>query len=170
MFYKKIKIFPEVSIEIVHDFLNIKGPLGNIKFKKDSLLKYNVDNSYIYIQYKTYNLKNFNKFKTRIKSFMKGVLVGFYSILEIQGIGYKFAIKDNILFLKIGYNHDVKYVIPSEIILKQISPTKIIIQSINFEKLQQVTAKIRKYKIPDVYKGKGILYENEKIKLKEIRK
>jgi len=170
MNYKKIKIEDNVTIALGVDCLCIQGPLGRVSLAHDSLLCYNTDNIYIYVTYKSIHFKNFNKFQTRIKSFMKGVLVGFYSILEIKGIGYRFTVKNDALFLKVGYNHDIEYIIPSQVSIKQISSTKLFIQSINYELLKQVTSKIRKYKVPDVYKGKGILYENEIIKLKEIRK
>jgi large subunit ribosomal protein L6 len=89
--------------------------------------------------------------------------------LKLVGIGFKVQhIKEkNVLLLNLACSHDYYYAIPKNIEISIIKNTQIIIQGFDKQEVSQVAAQIRAYRKPDVYKGKGILYDNEYIKLKE---
>jgi large subunit ribosomal protein L6 len=96
----------------------------------------------------------------------KGVTEGFSKTLEIQGVGYKAEMKKDKLALFVGYSHPVEFEAPEGISIKTENPTTIVVSGIDKGRVGQVSADIRKFRPPDAYKGKGIRYKNEKIKLK----
>jgi large subunit ribosomal protein L6 len=95
-------------------------------------------------------------------------------ILKLIGIGFKvFSINfGNMQFLhfKLGYSHQIYFKIPENVKIFCLKSVKIFILGKSYENVSQIAAYIRSYKLPDSYKGKGILYENEKIKLKAGKK
>lgn len=101
-----------------------------------------------------------------IANMVKGVDDGFKKVLEIVGVGYKAQLKGKILELAIGYSHLVEYLEPEGIKFSLESPTRIVVEGIDREKVGQTAAEIRKIRKPEPYKGKGIKYENEFIKRK----
>jgi ribosomal protein L6P/L9E len=120
---------------------------------------------------KDYFFANFNSFKTKFKKMLKPK---FIIKLKLNGIGFKFfELKKtpNLTFLKlkIGYSHFVYYKIPKDIKVFFLKANYIILIS-NFEQLLSSTVtNIRKFKLKEPYKGKGIFYENESIKLKQTK-
>lgn len=112
--------------------------------------------------------------KTLIKKSLLDVSRNSYKKLRLHGVGFKVTIiefaKMNLLQLSLGYSHNIYYKIPTDISIIVCSPTKFIVSGNSSDRVAEVSSQIRKYKIPEPYKGKGILYENEKIKLKEGKK
>ena len=92
-----------------------------------------------------------------------GVNNKFSKILVAEGIGYKFQLDKQRLVLNMGFTHPIEFVIPSDLEIKLESPTKIRISGIDKEKVGFLAAKIREIRPPEPYKGKGIMYEGEKI-------
>jgi len=90
-----------------------------------------------------------------------GVTEGYSKTLDIVGVGYKAELKGANLFLTIGYSHPIYFVPPAEIKLEVPLPTQIKISGIDKELVGQVAAKIRSFRKPEPYKGKGIKYSNE---------
>ena len=87
----------------------------------------------------------------------------FSKILIAEGVGYKFQVEKEKLVLNVGFTHPIEFIIPSELNIKLESPTKIQISGIDREKVGFLSAKIRDMRPPEPYKGKGILYQGEKI-------
>lgn len=99
-----------------------------------------------------------------------GVSEGFTKKLQLIGVGYKAVVQSNKLILSIGLSHNINYILPNKIIALCPSQTEIIIKGIDEQLVKQVAANIRSYRKPEPYKGKGIRYENEFIKIKESKK
>ena len=96
---------------------------------------------------------------------------GYRLALNLKGVGFKASINENNqLLLKLGYSHDIIYDIPSDIVIKCPKQDQIIIFGINKINITTIAARLRKLKKLDPYKGKGILFENEIIVLKEGKK
>ncbi|QJC34928.1 50S ribosomal protein L6 [Enterobacteriaceae endosymbiont of Donacia piscatrix] len=108
--------------------------------------------------------------RSLVNSMIIGITKGFQKKLILFGIGYKFSIKNNILHLMIGFSHTIFYTIPNGIIGECLNQNEIILRGINKQLLGQVAADIRSYRPPEPYKGKGIRYSNEIIKIKETKK
>lgn len=98
-----------------------------------------------------------------INNMVEGVTDGYKKTLDIIGVGYKAEMKGTNLLLTIGYSHPIYFMPPSEITLETTSPTQIIITGSDKELVGQVAAKIRAFRKPEPYKGKGIKYSNETI-------
>jgi large subunit ribosomal protein L6 len=98
-----------------------------------------------------------------IQNMVTGVTNGYSKSLKIVGVGYKAELKGTNLFLNIGYSHPIYFMPPKEIQLEVPAPTEIHIKGIDKELVGQVAAKIRSFRKPEPYKGKGIRYTDEVI-------
>ena len=105
-----------------------------------------------------------------VRSMLTGVSQGYSKSLDISGVGYRASVQGKTLQLQLGYSHDVMFPIPSDIQIKCDKPTSIQISGANKQRVGQVAAEIRAYRKPEPYKGKGIMYQGEKIVRKEGKK
>jgi large subunit ribosomal protein L6 len=92
-----------------------------------------------------------------------GVTKGFEKALEINGVGYRAEAKGDILNLSLGYSHPINYELPKGISVEVDKMTKLLVKGIDKELVGQVAAKIRDFRGPEPYKGKGIKYADETI-------
>lgn len=107
--------------------------------------------------------------RAHIANMIKGVTEGFEKKLDVQGIGYKVSIQGSTLVLQVGFSHLVKVEIPADISC-QTKDNSIILQGIDKERVGQFAASLRSIRPPDSYKGKGIRYSDEVVKLKPGKK
>ena len=105
-----------------------------------------------------------------ITNLINGVTYGFQNELNLVGIGYRATIKDNNLILKLGYSHDISYLIPNNIKIICPKQNKIIIFGTEKKVVNQFSNEIRNLRKPDSYLGKGIIFEGETLNLKERKK
>ena len=105
-----------------------------------------------------------------ISNMVKGVVTGFDCSLELLGVGYRAQAQGKTLQLTLGFSHPVVYDIPAGITIETPSQTEIVIKGIDKRLVGQVAAEIRGYRPPEPYKGKGVRYKGEVIKLKETKK
>lgn len=108
--------------------------------------------------------------RSLVDNIVTGVADGFTRTLEINGVGYRAALRGKELQLQLGYSHDVLYPIPDGIQITCPKPTEIVISGIDRARVGQVAAEIRRYRKPEPYKGKGVKYSNETIFRKEGKK
>ena len=101
-----------------------------------------------------------------ITNMIHGVTEGFQKNLNLVGVGYRASVSQKILELNLGFSHPIKYTLPEGIKAKVDANTKIVLESSNKQLLGQVSAEIQKFRPPEPYKGKGILFEGQKIKRK----
>ncbi len=95
-----------------------------------------------------------------------GVSEGFSRKLELVGIGYRAEIKQGMLYLNLGFSHPIIFIPPDGIKVEAVNDTTILISGIDKQLIGLVAAKIRSFKKPEPYKGKGIKYEGEFIRRK----
>ena len=105
--------------------------------------------------------------RTLINNMVIGVTEGFVKELEINGVGYRAQMQGKTLVLGLGYSHPVEYTPVEGITIEVPSPNKIIVKGANKEVVGETAAKIREYRMPEPYKGKGIKYVDEVIRRKE---
>ena len=108
--------------------------------------------------------------RSQLHGLIKGLTEGFRIDLEIIGVGYRAAVEKNNLALQLGYSHDVRFPIPTGITIKCEKPTLISITGADKQLVGLVAAKIRGYRKPEPYKGKGIRYAGEAVREKEGKK
>jgi large subunit ribosomal protein L6 len=101
--------------------------------------------------------------RTLINNMVTGVTKGFQTDLEINGVGYRAEVKGKELVLSLGYSHPVNFPIPEGIAIEVEKMTKLSVKGYDKEMVGQTAAKIRSFRGPEPYKGKGIKYANETI-------
>lgn len=99
--------------------------------------------------------------RTLVANMVTGVTTGFEKSLEIQGVGYRAALKGRDLELALGYSHPVEITAPDGITFEVPQPTRITVKGASKQQVGEVAAQIRKQRKPEPYKGKGIRYEGE---------
>ena len=104
--------------------------------------------------------------RSLIANMVHGVSQGFEKKLQIQGVGYRAEMKGNNLNLTVGYSHPILINLPDDIKASCPSPNEIVIEGVDKELVGQVAAKVRSYKKPEPYKGKGIRYVDEYVRRK----
>jgi len=101
--------------------------------------------------------------RTLINNMVVGVSKGFETLLEINGVGYRAEVKGNVLHLSLGFSHPVNFELPSGITVEVEKMTKVKVMGIDKEMVGQTAAKIRAFRPPEPYKGKGVKYADETI-------
>lgn len=104
--------------------------------------------------------------RTLVANMMVGVTQGFERGLEVIGVGYRIALKENVLTLTLGYSHPVVYKLPDGISASVDKKNRIVLSGIDKELLGTTAATIREFRRPEPYKGKGIKYVEEQIRRK----
>ncbi len=109
--------------------------------------------------------------RAQINSIVKGVSEGFTKQLELIGVGYKARLEgSNKLVLSLGFSHEVVFMAPEGIKITCVSPTQLTVFGANKQLVGQVADKIREYRKPEPYKGKGVRYTDEYVRRKEGKK
>lgn len=101
--------------------------------------------------------------RTLVSNMVEGVTKGFQRGLEISGVGYRADLKGTVLNLSLGYSHPIDYPLPAGISVEVEKQTKLLVKGIDKELVGATAAKIRSFRAPEPYKGKGIRYANERI-------
>ncbi len=104
--------------------------------------------------------------RTLVANMVQGVSQGFEKRLEIQGIGYRAQVQNNMLTMFLGFSHQVDYKPPQGITIETPKPTQITVKGIDKEKVGAVAAELRFVRKPEPYKGKGVRYEGERVRIK----
>jgi len=157
-----------VEIRLDGDSLKVNGPRGELTRKIHPKVQVNTDGEKIEVS--VYDSTKESKslhglFRVLISNMITGVSSGFERSLEIVGVGYRAELKDRTVVFNIGYSHPVNYELP-EGIDARIDKMKISLSGNDKELLGKTAAKIRSFRKPEPYKGKGIKYSEEMIRRK----
>ena len=170
-----ILIPKDVIVVFNNGVIDIKGPRGNKKLNLDQDifdLKIN-DNKDISIKPKKLNKDTkrlWGMNRSLINNAVIGAKEGFEKILELKGVGYRASLKGSILNLQLGYSHDINFDIPKDIKITIEKQTIIKISGHDKHLVGVVTSKIKSFRAPEPYKGKGIRMKGEYILRKEGKK
>lgn len=155
----------KVTVTIKDKNIDVKGPKGSLSFthnpgvtveQKDNIISVNpVDGSHK-------NKALWGLTRTLVNNMVTGVTSGFTRTLEFTGVGYKAAVSGNKITLNLGYSHPIDYTLPEGIEAK-VTKNVIDISGCNKELVGFVAAKIRSFREPEPYKGKGVRYSDEVI-------
>lgn len=163
---KAIDIPKDVLVTIKEEKIVVKGKHGSLERSLLPNLNCNVENNQIILTRIDDTKKSrevHGLIRALIQNMVNGVNQKFSKTLIAEGVGYKFQIDKTNLILNVGFTHPVQFVIPADLTVKLESPTKILISGVDKEKVGFLAAKVRDIRPPEPYKGKGILYEGEKI-------
>lgn len=166
---KAIEIPKDVGISFIDQKIIVKGKYGTLERVISNLVSIEIKENKILLS-RIEETKNSREYHGLIRALIQNMVTGvennFSKTLIAEGVGYKFQIDKNILILNVGFTHLVKFTIPADLTLIIESPTKLLIRGIDKEKVGFFASKIRSIRPPEPYKGKGLLYEGEKIRRK----
>jgi large subunit ribosomal protein L6 len=166
---KPITIPDKVEIELKNSVVHVKGPKGELKQPIHPEVEVKIDNNVL-----TVHRPSESKFfkaqhglvRALINNMVIGVTDGFTRTLEIVGVGYRAEMKKNILLLVLGYSHPIYLAPPPGIQIECEGLQKIKVSGSDKALVGQVAAKIRSFRPPEPYKGKGIKYDDEHVRRK----
>ena len=167
-----IKISKEIECTFKDGVFSAKGKLGQMEISVNSNFTINIEEDEVKVLplKEITNDPNWGTTRAIIANPINGVTNGFTKILELNGTGYRASVTGSKLKLELGYSHDINFEIPTEVKIECPKQNLIKLTSINKEKLGAAAAKIRSYRKPEPFKGKGIKYSDEYIFRKEGKK
>ena len=160
-----------VTVTVTEEnFVTVKGPKGELQKQLHGDMIIKQENGTIEVQ-RPSEIKKHKALhgltRTLLNNMVQGVTDGFKKELEINGVGYRAQMQGNKLCLTLGFSHPVEYVACEGVTIEVPAPNKIIVSGANKEHVGATAAKIREYRQPEPYKGKGIKYIDEVIRRKE---
>lgn len=164
-----IKIPSNVDIVCNGSDITVKGKFGTLENTVPDVLEVEQTSENLRVILKT-QTRNGNAmhglYRTLINNMVIGVSEQFQILLNLKGVGYRAAVQGKMLVLNLGYSHPVELEIPEEINVEVIKNVTLVLKSCDKEKLGLFGAKIRSWRPPEPYKGKGILYQGETVQRK----
>lgn len=170
---KAIEIPSGVTVELDGQHVSVKGPKGEMALTLVDEVEARREEDTISVVPRGDDKKSRSMWgmqRSRVANLVEGVSQGFTKKLEISGVGYRALLKGQTLQLQLGLSHDVNFPIPEGIDIQVPDPTTVIVHGADKQQVGQVAAKIREYRKPEPYKGKGVKYEGEYIFRKEGKK
>lgn len=163
----------EVTVTVTKEKVTAKGKLGEMSFPLNSKVDVKLEEGKVFVSpvnREKSTRSMWGTVRAQINNLVKGVSVGFSKKLEMIGVGYKAQLQGKNLKLSLGFSHDIDFPIPEGIKIVCATPTNLEISGCSKLLVGQVAAKIRAYRGPEPYKGKGVKYEGEQILRKEGKK
>lgn len=158
---------------ITADQITVKGPLGSLSQPMSERVKVENDNGTLKFTVaddsREANAMS-GTMRALVNNMVKGVTKGFERRLNLVGVGYRAQAQGDKLNLTLGFSHPVVHQMPDGVKCETPSQTEIVIKGIDKQKVGQVAAEVRAYRSPEPYKGKGVRYSDEVVKLKETKK
>ncbi|MBK8970705.1 MAG: 50S ribosomal protein L6 [Hahellaceae bacterium] len=162
-----------VDVTISADTISVKGAKGSLTMSFNSSVNVKAEDGQITFAAKE-NSKNGKALagttRALVANMVLGVTNGFQKKLELVGVGYKAQAQGKALNLNLGYSHPIVYQLPEGVTIETPSQTEILIKGIDKQQVGQVAAEVRAYRSPEPYKGKGVRYSGEKVRIKEAKK
>ena len=168
----RIITIPEnVTVSVDGTTVTVKGPKGELSTEIHKDITVNIEGNELKLTRKDDTVKNFHgTANANIKNMIVGVTTGYEKKLETIGVGYRFALKGNVLVVTAGYSHPVEVEIPAGLKLEVPSNTELTVSGTDKCLVGEFAANVRKIRQPEPYKGKGIRYKDEIVRRKEGKK
>ncbi|HEX77296.1 MAG TPA: 50S ribosomal protein L6 [Dehalococcoidia bacterium] len=164
-----IKVPPEVRVDIQGNQVTVTGPRGELRRSLHPDLVVRLDGDKLLVSRPSDQRQHraaHGLSRTLLANMIEGVSQGFEKVLELSGVGYRAQQTDGKLIITVGYSHPVEIVPPPGISLVVEGTNRIRVQGIDKELVGETAARIRKVRIPDPYRVKGIKYLGEEIRRK----
>lgn len=155
-----------VTVAMSDSMLTVKGPKGELSRQIMPAVSLEIADSSIIVKRQDDSIASRSAHgltRTLVNNMVIGVTSGYQTDLEINGVGYRAEVKGQELVLSLGYSHQVVYPLPAGIAVDVDKMTKLSVKGIDKELVGHTAAKIRSFRGPEPYKGKGIKYADEKI-------
>jgi large subunit ribosomal protein L6 len=161
---KPIPLPTGVTVSIEPERVSVNGPRGTLSERVPRDITVALDGELVVVTRPTDRGEHralHGLTRSLVANMVEGVTTGFQKTLEIQGVGYRAALKGRDLELALGYSHPVSVKAPEGIEFEVPQPTRVIVKGNSKQQVGELAANIRKKRPPEPYKGKGIRYEGE---------
>ncbi len=158
-----------VEVTVTGSHIAVKGPRGTLERQLTPAIGVNLDEQVITVTRPTDTSQHralHGLTRTLVANMVAGVSEGFTRRLELVGVGYRASKQGDDLVLNLGFSHPIRYTPPTGVSIEVPAPTQIAVSGANKEVVGAVAAKIRSFRKPEPYKGKGVLYAGEKLRRK----
>lgn len=172
-----ISIPAGVTVTLNNGVVNVKGPKGELSQKVDSSIIVKVADGHVTFEIDENNPVNYKQkqafhglYRALVNNMVVGVSEGYKKVLELVGVGYRVSNQGNIIEFSLGYTHPIFIQLPNEVKVETKSERNqnpiVILESYDKALLGLICAKIRSFRMPEPYKGKGVLFQGEVIRRK----
>jgi len=164
-----VKVPAGVKVAFANDVMTVEGPKGKLTQKYHSVISFEDKGAEVVVSRanEEKQTKAFHGlYRNLLNNMVTGVSAGFSKTLIVTGVGYRAEIQGNLLVMSLGYSNDIYFGIPDGISVATEAGGKIIVNGIDKQRVGELASQIRKLRPPEPYKGKGIRYDNEKIRRK----
>jgi len=163
----------DVEIKLDGNNVKVKGSKGQLEFIFNRDVSFSIVENLVQVEWNRdckVSTAQAGTARALINNMVIGVSGGFERKLQLVGVGYRAQAKENILSLSLGFSHPVDFLVPAGVSVETPTPTEIIVRGSDKQKVGQVAAKIRAFRPPEPYKGKGVRYADENVAKKEAKK
>ncbi|QNN45936.1 50S ribosomal protein L6 [Thermomonas brevis] len=168
---KPVALTKGVELSVQPDAINVKGPKGTLSVAKPAGIEVKVEDGNAQLSANDPSLVPLTgTLRAIVANMVHGVSAGFERKLELVGVGYRAAMQGKDLSLSLGYSHPILFAPPAGITITTPTQTEILVAGADKQLVGEVAAKIRGYRPPEPYKGKGVKYSDETIIRKEAKK
>ncbi len=168
---KPIVLVKGVQMDVQSDSVTVKGPKGTLSIAKPEGIQVTIEDGQAVLSAgEPSQVALTGTLRSIIANMVHGVSEGFERKLELVGVGYRAAMQGKDLSLALGFSHPVVFVAPEGITISTPTQTEVLVQGFDKQRVGEVAAKIRGFRPPEPYKGKGVKYAGETIIRKEAKK
>jgi len=167
---KPIALPKGVEFNATDDQLSVKGPRGTLVMARPQGVNAKIEDGHVVMSAEGDRIAMAGTVRAILANMVKGVSTGFERKLELVGVGYRASMAGKDLNLSLGFSHPVLFKTPEGITIETPTQTEILVKGSDKQRVGEVAAKIRGYRPPEPYKGKGVRYSGEKIIRKEAKK
>lgn len=165
-----VTIPAKVKVDVKNTTVSVEGPKGKVSHTFAPVVLIATDNSTVTVKPtddSRFSRAMYGTVRSVIAGMVQGASEGFVKELEIQGVGFKAALKGKQLDLALGYSHPIIFDIPEGIKITVTDGTKVKVEGANKQLVGMVTSQIRSFYPPEPYKGKGVRIVGERVRRKE---
>ena len=163
---KPIAVPDGVTVEIRPGSVAVRGPKGELSERVSPDMTVKQEDGQVVVTRPTDRGEHralHGLTRTLVANMVTGVTQGYEKRLEIQGVGYRAALRGSDLEMQLGFSHPVTVKAPDGIMFEVPAPTQIVVSGISKQRVGEIAAQIRKWRPPEPYKGKGIRYQGEQV-------
>ena len=168
-----VQIPDGVTVDLIEKVMTVKGKMGTLDLTFVDDVVPTIENGNLFVKPANDSIKArkmWGTFRSLASNVITGVSEGFTRELSINGVGYRAQVQGKDLVLQLGHSHEIRYPIPEGITIKCETQNEISVFGVDKQVVGSIAAKIRSYRPPEPYKGKGVKYADERIIRKESKK
>jgi large subunit ribosomal protein L6 len=164
---KPVAIPKGVTVQVSDGAVKVKGPKGELSAKLHQAISIDVSGEEAVVKVRGNSFDAVHGlWRALLNNMVNGVTKGFEKKLEIVGVGYRAEMKGSNIQMILGFSHPILFRPPQGVKIETPSPTSVVISGMDRQLVGQVAAKLRGFRPPEPYKGKGVKYEKEYVRRK----